>query len=127
MRRVLICCEVFENEINDLFSKLGISYPIICISSEYHNDPKKLRVKLQEEIDNQHAADEILLGYGSCGNAVIGLRATTADLIIPEMEDCIAILLSKSGQKHERQKGVYYLSKGWIDSPKDFLANIAVH
>ena len=37
------------------------------------------------------------------------------------MEDCIAILLSKSGQKHERQKGVYYLSKGWIDSPKDLL------
>ena len=122
MRRVLICCQVFENEINDLFSKTGISYPIVCISSEYHNDPKKLRVKLQEEIDNQHNADEILLGYGCCGNAVIGLRATTADLIIPEVEDCIAILLSKPEQKHQRQKGVYYLSKGWIDSPKDLLA-----
>jgi len=121
MRRVLICCQVFENEINDLFSKIGISYPVVCISSEYHNDPKKLRVKLQEEIDNQHDADEILLGYGCCGNAVIGLRATTADLIIPEVEDCIAILLSKPEQKHQRQKGVYYLSKGWIDSPQDLL------
>ena len=49
MRRVFICCEVFKPEIIDLFSRTRHFLSIVCISSEYHNDPKKLRVKFRRK------------------------------------------------------------------------------
>jgi hypothetical protein len=55
--------------------------------------------------------------------AVVGLQATTAYLVIPRVDDCIAIFLgSCDAYKAQARKepGTYYLTKGWIevgDSP----------
>ncbi len=75
--------------------KTGVSYPVIWISSDYHNNPEKLKVKLQSEIDQVQDADKILLGYGCCGNAIVDLKATTADLLFFKADDCIEILLTR--------------------------------
>jgi hypothetical protein len=50
--------------------------------------------------------------------AVVGLRATTAHLVIPRVDDCIAIFLgSCKAYKEQARKepGTYYLTKGWIE------------
>ncbi len=63
-------------------------------------------------------ADEVILGYGLCSMAVIGLRATGCTLIVPRVDDCIAIFLG-SGQAYKEQAnaepGTYYLTKGWLE------------
>lgn len=89
-----------------------------------HVDPKRLRVVLQETIDaSADAFDTILLGYGLCSQAVVGLYANGCTLVVPKVDDCIAIFLG-SGQAYKVQysaePGTYYLTKGWIevgDSP----------
>ena len=50
--------------------------------------------------------------------AVVGLHATTAHLVIPRVDDCIAIFLgSRNAYREQAQKapGTYYLTKGWIE------------
>lgn len=89
-----------------------------------HLRPNELKKTLQEKIDKASShADVLLLGYGLCSMAVVGLRASTAHLVIPRVDDCIAIFLgSCSAYKEQAKKepGTYYLTKGWIevgDSP----------
>jgi len=121
VKNVIICCEVLKSELALAMEKTGVSYPVIWISSDYHMNPEKLRAKLQSEIDQVQDADRILLGYGCCGNAIIGLKATSADLLFFKAEDCIQIMLTRPNTKFERQKATYFLSKGWLEGTKSIL------
>ncbi len=50
--------------------------------------------------------------------AVIGLKASTAALVIPHMDDCIGIFLGSSDEYKKQaqiEPGTYYLTKGWIE------------
>jgi hypothetical protein len=61
----------------------------------------------------------VVLGYGLCGNGLKGLRAGVHTLLVPRVDDCIAILLgSYRAYMREFQSvpGTYYLSKGWLES-----------
>ena len=52
---------------------------------------------------------------------MLGVRASTANLIIPKTDDCISMVLSKQGEKFERAKKTYFLTKGWIESPRSLI------
>ncbi|MGZ9166626.1 MAG: DUF1638 domain-containing protein [Anaerolineales bacterium] len=75
---------------------------------------------MQEKIDqaSQHA-DVLLLGYGLCSMAVVGLHATTSHLVIPRVDDCIAIFLGSCKaykEQSQQEPGTYDLTKGWIEA-----------
>jgi hypothetical protein len=84
-----------------------------------HINPKKLHSILQDDIDDsggQYAT--IILGYGLCSLAVIGLKANGCRLVIPRLDDCIAIFLgSRTAYTAEctREPGTYFLTKGWME------------
>ena len=84
-----------------------------------HINPQELKKVLQEKIDEASPkAEVLLLGYGLCSMAVVGLVARSATLVIPRTDDCIAIFLgSCSAYKEQAKKepGTYYLTKGWIE------------
>ncbi len=89
-----------------------------------HLRPDGLRRSLQEVIDaSAGTADTIILGYGLCSQAVVGLYSTTCTLVVPRVDDCIAIFLGSRAAYQEqttREPGTYYLTQGWIevgDSP----------
>ncbi|MCG0276677.1 MAG: DUF1638 domain-containing protein [Thermosediminibacteraceae bacterium] len=118
MKNIVIACEAIYDELNLAINETRSEYPVIWIDSEYHSNPDRLRLKLQQEIDSQKNVDNIILAYGFCGNAILGLTASTANLIFPKTDDCISMLLSKPGGKCRRVKGAYYLTRGWINSPR---------
>jgi len=85
-----------------------------------HTNPKSLKRALQNTI-NSSAPDieTILLGFGLCSQAVVGLRSGSRTLIIPRLDDCIAIFLGSTAQyqkQYRSEPGTYYLTKGWIES-----------
>jgi len=120
-RRLLIACATV---IEEMLPFLPQDVSSETLDFGLHLRPDALKKTLQEKIDkaSQHT-DALLLGYGLCSMAVVGLRATTAHLVIPRVDDCIAIFLgSCKAYKEQTQKepGTYYLTKGWIevgDSP----------
>jgi hypothetical protein len=89
-----------------------------------HVDPSALRRVLQETIDRAAAsAETIILGYGLCSMAVVGLRANGCTLVVPRVDDCIALCLGSQEAyraQFKSEPGTYYLTRGWIevgDSP----------
>lgn len=117
---VIACATVIEEMMPHLLP--GTRYEVLDFG--LHVNPEALRSSLQRAIDRMaEAADRIILGYGLCSQAVVGLRANHCTLVVPKVDDCIAIFLG-SGAAYREQvcsvPGTYYLTKGWIevgDSP----------
>jgi len=113
--KVIACATVIE-EMRPLLPE-GVSYEVLDFG--LHLTPDKLRARLQETIDvASAAADTIILGYGLCSMAVVGLKATRCTLVVPRVDDCIAIFLgSRAAYKIQagQEPGTYYLTKGWIE------------
>ena len=84
-----------------------------------HIHPEKLHKTLREAIDAVNGKYEtILLGYGLCSQAAIGLHATGCTLVIPRVDDCISIFLgfhSAYSCQVKNEPGTNYLTKGWIE------------
>lgn len=114
-RRVIAC----ETVIEEMLPFLPTEVPHEVLDFGLHINPAELKRVLQEKIDEASPkADVLLLGYGLCSMAVVGLKATTATLVIPRTDDCIAIFLGSCNAYKEQAKkepGTYYLTKGWIE------------
>ena len=114
-RKVIACATVIE-EVLPLLPE-DMTYEVFDFG--LHLIPEKLRNKLQEAIDAASAeADTIILGYGLCSMAAVGLKATRCTLVIPRVDDCIAIFLGSRAayqKQFGQEPGTYYLTKGWIE------------
>ncbi len=120
--KIIACATVIEEMLPHL--PMGVEPQVLDFG--LHVNPKELKRILQETIDALASeADTILLGYGLCSQAVVGLRARDCTLVVPKVDDCIAIFLGSDTAYKEQfraEPGTYYLTKGWIeagDSPFD--------
>lgn len=115
-RRVIAC----ETVIEEMLPFLPEDVPHEVLDFGLHINPEELKKVLQEKIDEASPkADVLLLGYGLCSMAVVGLRATTATVVIPRTDDCIGIFLGSCNAYKEqanKEPGTYYLTKGWIEA-----------
>ena len=119
-RRVIACATVVE----EMRPLLPPDVPYEVLDFGLHLRPQDLKRALQDKIDEaSQDAEVVILGYGLCSMAVVGLHATTATLVVSRSDDCIAIFLGSCDaykQQSSKEPGTYYLTKGWIevgDSP----------
>jgi len=120
--KVIACATVIEEMLPYL--PADMAYQVLDFG--LHLSPGKLRDQLQEAVDASGSQfDTLLLGYGLCSLAVIGLRASHCTLVMPRVDDCIAIFLGSHqaySEQAKKEPGTYYLTKGWIevaDTPFD--------
>ena len=113
--KVIACATVIE-EMLALMPE-NVDYEILNFG--LHMVPKNLKAVLQEAIDlSGKTYGTIILGYGLCSLAVVGLQSQYCTLVVPKVEDCIAIYLGSSqvySKQRKREPGTYYLTKGWIE------------
>ncbi len=114
--KVIACATVIE-EMLPLIPP-GMAYEVLDFG--LHVRPEELKRLLQKAIhESASKADYIILGYGLCSQAVVGLKAEGCTLIVPRVDDCIAIFLgSKAAYRKQFSSvpGTYYLTKGWIEA-----------
>lgn len=114
-RKVIACATVIE-EMLPLMPE-DIDYEVLDFG--LHLNPGELKKVLQEKIDHDSPNyDVLLLGYGLCSMAVVGIKASSAALVVPRTDDCIAIFLGSPDaykQQAKKEPGTYYLTKGWIE------------
>ncbi len=102
----VIACNVLTREISWCAARCPNTLDIVFFAKDEHNAPSRLRETLQREIDlassGEAGYDAILLAYGLCGNATVGLTAGTCPLVIPRAHDCTTLFLGsrESFQKH---------------------------
>lgn len=97
MRLKLISCNVFQRE-----ASWCLAHSPHVVDTEYtelgeHARSDGLRKIIQDRIDATEASgkkyDAILLLFGLCGNATVGIQARCTQLVIPRAHDCCTILL----------------------------------
>ena len=119
-RRAVIACATVIEEMRQ-----GLPAGTRCHVLDFglHINPQKLKRVLQETVDAlAPEVDTILLGYGLCSMAIVGLEARECTLVVPKVDDCIAIFLGSGAAYREqarREPGTYYLTKGWIEAGDD--------
>jgi hypothetical protein len=119
--KVLACATVIE----EMAPRMPPAMQRQVLDFGLHLRPGTLTEALQAAIDDAPDLDAVLLGYGMCSRAIVGLRATHCRLVVPRVDDCIAIFLGSRdayAEQQAAQPGTYYLTKGWIevgDSPFD--------
>ncbi|MBN2385694.1 MAG: DUF1638 domain-containing protein [Anaerolineales bacterium] len=115
-RTLLMACATVIEEMLPLLPE-GLAHQVFDFG--LHVNPGRLRHSLQEAIDSaggQYAT--ILLGYGLCSQALVGLRANGCRLVAPRLDDCIALFLGSHRAyraQSQAEPGTYYLTKGWIE------------
>jgi hypothetical protein len=93
--------------------------PTMFLEYGYHRVPQTMTPALQDEIDRVAEPSVIIIGYGLCGNGLVGLHARQHTLIVPRADDCITLLLGSYQRYREEfsaEPGTYYLTKGWLES-----------
>ena len=112
---VMACATVIEEMLPLL--PAGMQYQVFDFG--LHVNPDRLRRALQEAIDAVSGQfDTVILGYGLCSQAIIGIKANGCRLVVPRVDDCIAIFLGSRGAyaaQFQAEPGTYYLTKGWIE------------
>lgn len=98
----LIACNVFQREACWCLAKTPHLVDPVFVELGLHVNPAYLRERLQSLIDAEDAQDirhdAILLLYGLCGNAAVGLQARRTPLVLPRAHDCATVLLGSVGR-----------------------------
>jgi hypothetical protein len=115
-KKAIIACKTLEDEVVQVIEKTGTDFPVYWIESGLHNYPERLKEKLQQEINGLTEYNYIILFFGLCGNALLGLSSTHSTLIVPQVDDCISLFLGGNAVRREIEESfrAYYLTKGWL-------------
>jgi Protein of unknown function (DUF1638) len=114
----IIACKTIRDEVESLRGDIAVDY---C-DGFLHDTPEKLRQTLNERIAAIPGEGTILLGYGRCSNGTAGLSAGRHRIVLPAVDDCIALLLgSRATYKREfaEHPGTYYYTRGWVEELED--------
>lgn len=117
----IIACRVMQEHLQRLLPEgSAVTYLEIAL----HNTPKKLAAALQQEIDAIARPSNVLIGYGLCGNGLVGVKSGPHTLIIPRTHDCVAIFLGSQQRYVQRffaNPNTYYLTRGWLEAKDEPL------
>ncbi len=94
MRLYAIACDVVARPVYLCAARSPHVVDVRLFERGLHNEPKDLRTRLQEAIDEAPAtADAVVLGYGLCGGATAGIVARDRPIVLPRAHDCITLFL----------------------------------
>lgn len=117
----IIACGVLGLDIRHHVERLGLDASMEFLPGGLHATPHKLHSELQAAIDrasDEQQGDMIAIGYGICGRGAVGIHARNVPLIIPRVNDCIALFLG-SDEAYQKQfaeyPGTYYIAAGWVN------------
>lgn len=117
MPTLLLACRTLKDELELAGREAGISHPTRWVEPGLDARPDRLREHLRAALEGVSGYDRVLLAFGYCGHALLGLRATGFELIFPRADDCISLLLGSTERRAAiaGEAGTYFLTEGWLD------------
>jgi Protein of unknown function (DUF1638) len=113
---VIIACAVLRDSIRKLSGDQAP--PVLVMDYGLHLTPRKMRAAIQEQIDALAKPHLILIGFGLCGNGLVGLMSRAHTLVIPRADDCVALFFGSRAaflREFQCDPGTYYLTPGWLE------------
>jgi hypothetical protein len=117
---IALTCEALTRSIYALSAESDNTITVRLFKQGLHNRPPNLRDVLQAQIDaiEPDECDAILLVYGICGMATVGLTARHTPLVIPRAHDCITLILG-SRERYQTEfnahPGTYWYTVDYME------------
>jgi hypothetical protein len=119
-RYLAITCEALARTVYAIGAATPHTVSVQLLEQGLHNHPRNLRAILQQHIDavEPNHFEAILLVYGMCGTATIGLIARQTPLVITRAHDCITLYLGsheRYQEEFEKHPGTYWYSVDYME------------
>ena len=89
------------------------------LEAQLHVSPERLKEALRVAVADADVPDAtIVLGYGLCSNSVLGLKTEHATLVVPKVDDCIAMLLGSNEAftaETVKERGSYFVARAYLE------------
>lgn len=131
MTTVILACEALRPEIQILTDEMPSPPVIRYLEMGLHTYPDILRGAFQEAVDTFEKEIDgpltILCGYGLCGRALCGVRASRATLVFPKTHDCTPLILGVEQKKVRSSTptgAIYWLFPGMFTCATVFTRHL---
>jgi hypothetical protein len=115
----VIACNMIRDEVECALRRSGKDFPVEWIEEGLHQSVSALRRRIQQALDDSAGFGRVLLCFGICGNMPEGLQLGDFELVMPDADDCISLLL----RANRKEQGVIYETRGWLATEKNFSAD----
>lgn len=116
MDTFLIGCQIIEKELKQVMSEAGHNYPGVFFRPGLDTNPEDLKKAILAEMAKLPAPSRVLLGYGFSNGALTDLPAGPHQLVAPQAEDVLCLILGSQKRRDEIMKETpsYIITEGWL-------------
>ena len=119
----IVACESLKPELDLVMKNLNCTLPVHWIEAGNHSWPDKLRVVLQETLDALPPNQLVLLVFGFCGNALVGIKSGSHTLVLPKVADCIPLFIGSLKERESYGTDVYFFTEGYLNSGRSIASD----
>lgn len=127
MRIGIIACSIMRQELQQILVKLNWQPEVVYLDAALHIKPQNMRAVLVDRIREMAAGDDpidaVFLGYGFCQSLQGIGDDCPVPVILPQVDDCIALLLGPERYAAEVKKetGTWFMTPGWAEVGADMV------
>jgi hypothetical protein len=120
----VIACNVMKLELNELLEAIPEITEVAYLEVALHCNPQKMKEVIREHILSiKDRVDVIFLGYGYC-QSLKGIEDEfDIPIVMPQMDDCIQILMTPQKYTSEIRKevGTWFMTPGWAEAGPELV------
>ncbi len=124
MRIGVIACTVMKLELEKLLQTVPEAAEVVFLEIALHCYPQKMKETIKERILSiKDKVDVIFLGYGYC-QSLKGIEDEfDIPIVMPQMDDCIQILMTPQKYTEEIRKevGTWFMTPGWAEGGAEMV------
>jgi hypothetical protein len=118
MRIGVVACNILQRELEKLLKDMPEIEEVVFLDGALHVSPLKMKETIRDEVNKlKGRVDVVFLGYGYC-QSLKGLDLEfDFPVILPQVDDCIALLLTPERYAEEIKKevGTWFMTPGWAE------------
>jgi hypothetical protein len=118
MRIGVIACDMIKRELEKVLPNYPEVTEIFWLESALHVYPERMKATIIERINEmKERVDVVFLGYGYC-QSLKGIEdEVDIPVILPQHDDCLAILMTPERYAEEKKKevGTWFMTPGWAE------------
>ena len=106
----IVCCDSLLSHLEAAQVKMGTNYPVYTLDRALHSQPQNMRQSLLDVLNAlPESITTVLIAMGYCGGSLDNI-CTRQQLVIPNLDDCITMLLTKTDAQEGnlKQRGHMY-------------------
>ena len=118
MKIGVVACNILQRELDKLLSGMPGIEEVVYLDGALHVTPLKMKETIRAEVEKfRGRVDVVFLGYGYCQSLKGFDEEFDFPVVLPQVDDCIALLLTPERYAEEIKKevGTWFMTPGWAE------------